>query len=244
VRVLITRPEREAAALAQALAARGHQAVIAPLFGVQLLHPPPDFADTLAACQAILLTSANGARALAEASEPRSKPVFAVGDTTAATAEGLGFSAVTSASGDAAALADLVRQRLDPANGPLLHVSGVDVADAPAPDGFEVRRVALYEARQADALPDSARAALAARAIDVATFFSPRAAQAFVQLVGAAGLADTCRPITAIAISPAARLPLGALPFANTVAAERPTRQAVLDEIDRLPRPAYKARSP
>jgi uroporphyrinogen-III synthase len=244
MRVLITRPEREAAALAQALAARGHQTVIAPLFGVELLHPPPDFTDTLAACQAILLTSANGARALAEASEPRSKPVFAVGDTTAATAEGLGFSAVTSASGDAAALADLVRQRLDPANGPLLHVSGVDVADGPAPDGFEVRRVALYEARQADALPDSARAALAARAIDVATFFSPRASQAFVQLVGAAGLADTCRAITAIAISPAARQPLDALPFAATLAAERPTRQAVLDEIDRLPHPAYKARSP
>ena len=56
-----------------------------------MLHPPDDFAATLAACQAILVTSANGARALAEATEQRSKPIFAVGDTTAATAEGLGF---------------------------------------------------------------------------------------------------------------------------------------------------------
>ncbi|HEY2876559.1 MAG TPA: uroporphyrinogen-III synthase [Reyranella sp.] len=244
MRVLITRPEREATALAQVLATRGHQAVIAPLFRLQVLPPPDDFAATLAACQAILLTSANGARALAEASEQRSKPIYAVGDTTAATAEGLGFNSVTSASGDAAALADLVRQRLDPAQGPLLHVSGADVAGSPAPDGFEVNRVVLYEARQADALPDSARAALAARAIDVATFFSPRASDAFVQLVTAAGLADTCRAVSAIAISPAAAQPLGTLPFARTVAAERPTRQAVLDEIDRLPPPGVQSPHP
>ena len=241
MRVLITRPEREAAALARVLGARGHQAVIAPLFHTQVLHPPDDFPAMLAACQAILVTSANGARALAEANEQRSKPIFAVGDITAATAEGLGFHGVTSASGDAAALADLVRQRLDPAQGPLLHVSGADVAGSPAPAGFEVKRVVLYEARQADALPDSARAALAARAIDVATFFSPRAADAFVQLVTAAGLADTCRAVSAIAISPAAAQPLGALPFARTVAAERPTRQAVLDEIDRLPPPGVQS---
>src|SRR5580698_3654909 len=244
MRVLITRPEREAAALAQVLVARGHQVVIAPLFGLQILHPPADFAATLAACQAVLITSANGARALAEASEQRSKPIFAVGDTTAATAEGLGFSSVTSASGDAVALADLVRQRLDPANGPLLHISGADVAGSPAPDGFEVTRVVLYEARQDEVLPDSARAALAARAIDVATFFSPRAAEAFVQLVTAAGLADACRAVTAIAISPAAAKPLGALPFARTVAAERPTRQAVLDEIDRPPPPGVQSPQP
>lgn len=241
MRVLITRPEREAAALAQVLGTRGHQAVIAPLFHMQVLHPPDDFPAMLAACQAILITSANGARALAEASEQRSKPIFAVGDTTAATAEGLGFHSVISASGDAAALADLVRQRLDPANGPLMHVSGADVAGSPAPDSFEVKRVVLYDARQADALPDSARAALAARAIDVATFFSPRASDAFVQLVTAAGLAETCRAVTAIAISPAAAQPLGALPFARTVAAERPTRQAVLDEIDRLPLPGVQS---
>jgi uroporphyrinogen-III synthase len=244
MRVLITRPEREATALAQALGARGHQAVIAPLFRLQVLHPPADFAASLADCQAILITSANGARALAEASEQRSKPVFAVGDTTAATAEGLGFGNVTSASGDAAALSGLVRQRLDPANGPLLHVSGADVATELATEGFETRRVVLYEAREADALPDSARAALEARALDVATFFSPRAADAFARLVTQAKLADTCRAVTAIAISPAAAEPLAALPFARTVAAERPTRQAVLDEIDRLPPPGVQSPSP
>ncbi|MBS0219852.1 MAG: uroporphyrinogen-III synthase [Proteobacteria bacterium] len=233
MRVLITRPEREAIALAQALSQRGHTAVIAPLFELRFRRPPDDFAAALAASQAVLLTSANGARALAEASEQRSKPVLAVGDMTAATAEGLGFTSVASASGDSAALARLVQERLDPKAGPLIHVSGVDVVGEPAPKDI-VRRFALYESRAVEALPDSARAALEARALDLATFFSPRASATFVKLVTDAGLADSCRGITAIAISPAAAEPLGNLPFKATVAAARPTRQAVLDEIDRL----------
>ena len=238
MRVLITRPEREATTLATALSQRGHVPVIAPLFRLEILHPPADFAASLAACQAVLLTSANGARALAEASEQRGRPILAVGDTTATTAEGLGFTAVTSAAGDGAALVELARRRLDPRAGPLVHVSGVDLAldlgEALGRDGFEVRRFALYDARAEGTLPDSARAALQARALDAATFFSPRAAQQFAKLVGEAGLADALRSVTAIGISPAALAALGKLPFKAAVAAARPTRQAVLDEIDRL----------
>src|SRR5471030_2662494 len=244
MRVLITRPEREATALATALAQRGHAPVIAPLFTLQVLHPPPDFAATLATSQAVLLTSANGARALAEASEQRSKPVFAVGDTTAATAEGLGFTSVVSASGDAAALGVLVREKLDPAQGPLVHVCGVDIAGDLGAEGFEVRRFALYEAREAASLPASAEAALQARALDAATFFSPRASAVFARLAEQAGLADACRPLTAVAISPAAAEPLKDLPFQNVRIAARPTRQAMLDEIDRLPEADVKGHQP
>ena len=238
MRVLITRPEREATALATALIERGHVPVIAPLFRLEILRPPPPFAQALASCQAVLLTSANGARALAEASEQRGKPILAVGDTTASTAEGLGFAAVISASGDGAALAEQVRRSLDPRKGSLVHVSGVEVAldlsDTLAPDGFEVHRFMLYDAREESALPESARAAVAARALDVVTFFSPRAAATFARLVGDAGLAGALRDVTAVTISPAALEPLAALPFKATIAAARPTRQAVLDEIDRL----------
>lgn len=238
MRVLIIRPEREATALATALAERGHTPVIAPFFRLEFLHPPAEFSAALAACQAVLLTSANGARALAEASEQRGRPIMAVGDTTASTAEGLGFSAVASASGDAEALAELVRQRLKPQDGPLLHVSGREVAaDLGAllqPAGFEVKRFVLYDAREETTLPDSARAALEARALDIVTFFSPRAASVFASMVEDAGLAANLRDVTAVAISPTALAPATGLPFKAVVAAKRPSRQAVLDEIDRL----------
>src|SRR5262249_9792858 len=156
-------------------------------------------------------------------------------DTTAATAEGLGFTSVMSGSGDSDTLSELVRLRLDPKDGPLVHVSGVDVAGEIVAQGFEVRRFALYEAREAEALPDSPRAGLQARALDVATCLSPRASALFVRLVTEAGLAENCREMAAVAISAAAAQPLAALPFRSTVAASRPTRQAVLDEIDRIP---------
>jgi uroporphyrinogen-III synthase len=238
MRVLIIRPEREATALATALAERGHTPVIAPLFRLEFLHPPAEFSAALAACQAVLLTSANGARAFAEASAQRGRPILAVGDTTASTAEGLGFSDVVSASGDFSALADLVRQRLDPKDGPLVHVAGRDVAfdfaEVLEPAGFEVERFTLYDAREETTLPESARAALEARALDAITFFSPRAASVFASMVEDAGLAANLRDVTAIAISPAALAPAAGLPFKAAVAAARPTRQAVLDEIDRL----------
>ena len=238
MRVLIIRPEREATALATALRERGHTPVIAPLFRLEYLHPPAEFSAALANCQAVLLTSANGARAFAEASAQRGRPILAVGDTTASTAEGLGFSDVVSASGDFAALADLVRQRLKPEDGPLVHVAGRDVAfdftDVLAPAGFEVKRFTLYDAREETVLPESARAALEARALDAVTFFSPRAASVFASMVEDAGLAATVRDVTAVAISPAALAPATGLPFEATVAAQRPTRQAGLDEIDRL----------
>src|SRR5262249_34880415 len=213
-----------------------HVPAPAPLSLREPLLPPGASPPARAVCQAVLLPSAKGARALAEASDQRGRPILAVGDTTAATAEGLGFTSVTSASGDGAALAELVRERLDPKSGPLLHVSemdvGFDLSEALSPHGFEVHRFALYEAHEATELPASATAALAARALDVATFFSPRAAAQFKRLVEEAGLADTLRDVTALAISPAALAPLGRLPFRRAIAASRPTRQAVLDEID------------
>ncbi len=82
-----------------------------------------------------------------------------------------------------------------------------------------VRRVALYVAREAEALPQAARAALQARSLDVATFFSPRAGQVFARLVDEADLGEAVRDVTALAISPAATEPLAALPFRQIVAA-------------------------
>src|SRR5258708_40280947 len=114
MRVLIPRPEREAAALAPALGQRGHLAVIAPLLRLDIVRPPSDFAAALASAQAVLLTSANGARALAEASEQRSKRGPAGGETPAAPPPGAGLPHVTPAAAATAAPAQLGQPRPDP----------------------------------------------------------------------------------------------------------------------------------
>ena len=74
MRVLVTRPEEDAAALVAALKARGHEALVEPMLTVAPapgVTPPLD----LDGVQALLFTSANGARAFARLSERRDLPV-------------------------------------------------------------------------------------------------------------------------------------------------------------------------
>ncbi|MGH6929838.1 MAG: uroporphyrinogen-III synthase, partial [Dongiaceae bacterium] len=114
---LVTRPEEDAAPLAAALAERGIEVTVEPLLTIR---PVADAPIDLQGAQALLFTSANGARSFAalaatrDLSGWRELPVFAVGDASAAAARDAGFSRVESAGGDVAALARLVIDRLDP----------------------------------------------------------------------------------------------------------------------------------
>src|SRR5689334_15169636 len=125
LRALVTRPREDAIELAAALAARGIEPVIEPLIDVHFRTEP---ALDLAGAQAVLCTSANGVRALARLSAERALPLFAVGDATAARARAEGFAAVASAGGNVDDLARLVRERLRPEAGRVVHVAGSAVA--------------------------------------------------------------------------------------------------------------------
>ena len=102
--VLITRPRHDAEAVARVLATRGVESLIEPLLEITNL---PQAALDLDGVQAVLLTSANGARALAQATTRRDLTVLAVGPATAAAASDAGFTQVETAAGDVNALAGL-----------------------------------------------------------------------------------------------------------------------------------------
>lgn len=233
-RALVTRPRAEATELAGLLARRGIEAVIEPLMeiaaGTMAL---PD----LAGAQAILCTSANGVRALAEATSERRLPLFAVGDRTAARARAEGFRHVESAGGDVEDLAYLVRRRLKPEDGKLVHVAGSAVAGdlAAALDGFAIDRATLYEAQAATALTPATARLIAEGGIGLALFFSPRTAAIFVRLVEAAEIAGGLHATIALSISAAADGLLADLPFRERLIAAAPTQAALLDRIDALP---------
>src|SRR5262249_3430191 len=103
LRALVTRPEEDAAPLAAALAERGIDVTLEPLLSI---HPLPDAPIDLTGVQALLFTSANGARSFAELAGGRGLPgwrdlpAFAVGDATATAARNAGFAHVESAGGD------------------------------------------------------------------------------------------------------------------------------------------------
>lgn len=237
MRVLVTRPREDAAGLVAALKARGHQAILEPLLTISP-RDPVDWPVGHARAQALLVTSANGLRTFAAADPSRDLPVYAVGAASAAAAREAGFQAVASAGGNVNDLAALVRDRLDPAGGPLLHpAAGTlagDLQGALAAKGFEVLRVVLYDARPADALSPESTRAINDDAIDVVSLFSPRTAATFASLIVAADLAPACGRMTALCLSPAVAAEVGGLGWRGVTVAERPELAALLAALDRL----------
>jgi len=232
---LVTRPRAEAEDLAVLLAARGLQAVIEPLIEIDECGlAPPD----LAGVQAILCTSANGVRALARARAERNVPLFAVGEATASRARAEGFARIESADGNVDALQCLVRRRLNPRGGRLLHVAGSvvagDLAGALGAAGFAVERAVLYDARPVAALTPPTARLIAEGMIDFALFFSPRTSAIFVRLVGEAGIGAGLSATIAASISSAADAALGMLSFRGRAVAHAPHQRALLEILDRL----------
>ena len=233
MRVLVTRPRPDADDTAAALIARGHEPVVAPLLDVTF-ETGVDL--DLTGVQAILVTSANGARALASASTRRDLAVFAVGDASAAAARQCGFEEILSAQGNVETLADLVKTSLDPQNGPLVHVAGTviagDLAGALSRAGFGVRREVLYRAEPAGTLPETVEKHLSEGSLDAALFYSPRTAAQFVSLVAARGLAEYCNRVVALALSDAVAEKLGAVEFSDTRIAEKPDQDSLFRALD------------
>lgn len=229
MRVLITRPRDEALSVARELTARGIDSAVEPLLDIVLR---PAAALDLDHVQAVLLTSANGARALAQATSRRDVAVLAVGGATARAAKAKGFERVESAEGTVATLADAARAKLNPVGDPLLHVSGGavagDLAGGLTRAGFAVERRVLYDAVTATALSLATAESLKRGAFDAVLLFSPRTATTFVSLLRQAGLETAAAQIDALCLSPAVAEAAGNLPWRRVRVARQPSQQALL----------------
>lgn len=237
MRAVVTRPVEDAERIAAPLRDRGVEVMVEPLLGIV---PRAGIEVDTTGVQAILLTSANGVRALAGAlgsdPVPRHLPALAVGDQTAAVARELGFVNVSAAEGDVHSLAALVRATLDPKGGPLLHASGSHIAGDLGVmlegDGFSVRRVQLYESRTAAAFSHDFRDALRAGTVDAVLLYSPRTAKTFATLADQGELRDACKGVAAYCLSRAVADALGDLPFSAVRVAPRPEQDALLTLFD------------
>lgn len=231
--VLVTRPDADAGPLLTALATRGIDAVAAPLLRIV---PIPAVLPPLDRVAALAFTSANGVRAFARLTEDRSLPVFAVGDATARSAREAGFRRVESANGAVDGLVALIADRAPRSDKAILHPAGRqvagDLAGALRACGFQVDRVALYDAVVPDRLPDTAMTAMVDGALDGVLFFSPRTADTFVSLVQAAKLDEACNRLQAYCLSPAVAKVAGVLPWSGLLVAARPTTDSLLELIE------------
>lgn len=227
MRIWVTRAQPGAAATAERLKALGHDPLVGPLLFVRDVAspPPPPFA-------ALAFTSANGAAAFARRDPERDKPVFTVGDATAAAARAAGYRDVRSADGDVEALAALILSQ-PPLQGMVLHACAAepagDLVGALKTAGQPAERLTVYETALAQTLPAGA---LDAEAVLV---HSPRAAEALATLTPSGALSA----MGAYVLSPACAEPLAGLGFRAMVVADRPHEASLLAmlPVAETPRP-------
>jgi uroporphyrinogen-III synthase len=184
MRFLVTRPEPDNERTATALRARGHEVLLAPLLRIEAVTDADLGAPPWAA---LLLTSANGARAIERHPlrfELFDVPVLAVGRGSAEAAGAVGFEDVASADGNADDLVRLAALRFVGAGRPLLYLAGEDrssdLAGELAAKGLAVKTVVIYRAAKAERFPPVPRLALEQGRIDGVLHFSRRSVDAYV----------------------------------------------------------------
>jgi uroporphyrinogen-III synthase len=193
MRIILTRPTIDNESLARALAGHGHNVIHAPLLRIE---PRPRVELPAFPYQAVVFSSANAARTIAthtDISRIANVPAFAVGEQSAAAARRAGFRNVITAGGNAVGLAEALISRLQPRAGPILYLSGADVASDLAGRignaGFSVTRLVLYDAIATDRLPSEAEAAIRDQRGGGVLLYSPRTAAIWRDLLDRAGLA-------------------------------------------------------
>lgn len=230
MRMLVTRPEPDAQATVQKLAALAIEALAAPLMSRRTLETSLPQAAGFAA---LALTSTNGLRALADrgvVEQFAQLPVFAVGERTALEARSMGFAEAFAAEGTLSDLVNLMaRARLA---GPVFypagkHLSG-DLAKALAPFGVMVVTARVYDMVPVEALPDVIVSGLASGDIGGVLLYSRRTAELLVKaLDGQLDRTQRSR-IAMLCLSEAVAEPLMAAHFNRISLADYPSDEAMM----------------
>jgi uroporphyrinogen-III synthase len=221
--VLITRPEPGASEMAARLLALDYNPVMAPLLRIRRLA-----ARLPARVDAILVSSGSALPCLPDSLH--NVPMLAVGNATAHRARAAGFTTVSSADGDALALADLTRRTYRPGAALLFATArkqGASLAATLRADGFVVHRRAVYESRPVARMPPAAIRALQDESLAVAIFLSAETARAFCRLLPAQ-LVPALAGIEALAIGQPAADALRFLPWRRVRVSAKSTQDSIL----------------
>ena len=239
--VLLTRPSPDNEASRDALRARGLEVLLAPMLRFE---PAPFACDPDADYQAVIVTSANALRAIEgslAASPLLALPLFAVGPHTAAVARELGFAKVIVAKGDAAALRDLVLERLRAKElkkkRPLLYLAGEDLSRDLAGElgqhGLEVVTQVTYRMVALATLPRAVCEAFARDEVDAVLHYSRRSAAAFLDAVRNEGIEVSALSVPQCCISANVAAVLHEAGAAQVKVATSPDEKALFEALER-----------
>lgn len=206
--VLVTRPAPDSETTAAALRARGYEVMQAPM----LRFEPVACSGLDAEYGAVIVTSANALRAVeGQLGETLLKrPLFAVGETTAAAARKAGFDKASAAKSNAGSLRDLVlagvKKRQFRKSDPLLYLAGSDLshdlASELGADGLNLVTVTTYRMAALASLPSKVCEAFAANSIQAVLHYSQRSARAFLDAARAEGVEISALAVPHCCLSP------------------------------------------
>ncbi|MCP8938740.1 uroporphyrinogen-III synthase [Alsobacter sp. SYSU M60028] len=226
MRVVVTRPEPDAARTARRLAALGYTPVVAPLFEAVATSSAPA-GDGWAA---VVATSARAF--LAGAADPAalSSPLFAVGERTASAARAAGFRDVRAAGGTALALSQLLAREL-PAGARVLYLAGTvrkpELEARLAAAGLRVTVRETYAMRRVSALPAAFAELLRSGAPALVLHYSRRGAETALDLAARAGLQDALAALAHRALSADVAEPLQRAGASDVVVAVAPDEDSL-----------------
>jgi uroporphyrinogen-III synthase len=230
MRLLVTRPDQDGERTAVLLRARGHEVLLAPLLRMQAI----DFALADEAYGAVVMTSANAARAIAshpDRAKLTALAAFTVGRHTAEAARAVGFRDVHSADGGKNDLVRLLQAHRGGNDGPLLYLAGEDRSGDLALGRGTMRTVVVYRAVKVDRFPPGVEAALAERGLDGVLHFSRRSAQTYLDCARVAGMLESALAPRHYCLSRQVSEPLAAAGAAGIKVAPRPEEAALIDLV-------------
>jgi uroporphyrinogen-III synthase len=231
MRLLVTRPEPDATQTVQTLRTRGHDVLVAPLLQTQTIDV--EFSGPYGA---VLMTSANAARALA--THPRAGalmrlPAFTAGLRSADAARAAGFGTVTSADGALDDLVRLVAPRFAGSSQRLLYLAGEDRAGDLAGDlgrqGITVETAVIYRAVAAESLPVELTQALSNGGLDAVLHYSPRSVTVLLELGRSAGVLNALLNLAHYCLSDEVAVPLRNAGAGRISVAARPDEAALIE---------------
>ncbi len=229
---LLIRPEEDSRKLTRHLLSLGHRVQAEPLLKINFL--PQEKID-LANFQAIAFTSANGVRAFVRIYQTRDIPCFAVGEATASEAEAAGFQSIYTAGGNVIELAELITRSLNKASGPILHISGQDIAGDLSgrleATGFQLVRAPLYKAIKSAALTVPAQKIIKSGQISHIPFYSPRSAKIFIDLIHLSGMENHLTEITALCLSSAVSDVISSYSWQKILTAKHPNQSSLFNLV-------------
>lgn len=239
--IFVTRPFPDNEKTAEALRAKGYEVLIAPTLRFETL---PFHYDPEVTYDAVIVTSANALRSVE--GDPgltrlQELKLFSVGDASAEVARRAGFKNVISATGDGAALRELVTKKLKK-GGTLCYLAGADLGrdlTAELGDrGYTVITHTTYRMMPIAHFSDEATAAFNADAVQAVLHYSRRSARAFVEAVQASGVEIRALALPHICISDAVGAILREAGTSRVIMARTPDENAIFDALDRTLKPS------